>query len=110
MKALTINFKEYDGLEGIYKGTAGDPAFGRATLIDRTAPSGNHYRIIHLDGVTENNNMGLDVSVNGVKLHMYWNGYAEMDVALPAEIAMSPGYQYRNQDLTAEQIDGILGR
>ena len=109
MKALTINFKEYDGLEGIYKGSPSDPAYGRATLIDRTAPSGRHYRTINLDGVRDNYQFGFEVTLNGVKLHLDWNGYAQVDVSLPTDIARSYGYQYSNQNLTAEQIDGILG-
>ena len=109
MKSLTINFQNYDGLEGIYKGPVDDAEYGIATLIDRTAPSGNHYRIIHLDGVLGNERYGFDVSINGVKLHLNWNGYAQMHTALPAEIAREHGFQYSNQNLTAEQIDGILG-
>ena len=99
-KTLTIDFKPDPAIAGIYRATPPeDSGFFHARLVDHVAPSRIHYRSIYLEG-KENLPNGFTGVINGVTLDLSWNGAAEFRA----------GTQYSREKLTAEQINGILGR
>ena len=99
-KTLAIDFQPDPKVAGIYFATLPpESGFFHAELVDRVAPSGNHYRGIYLES-KDNFSGGFTGVINGVTLRLAWNGSANH----------GEGTNYSGGALTPEQVDGLLGR